>query len=161
VKQIRDKVGGLDVHRDSVVACSRVQMPDGQVEVEKERFTTTQAGLAELTAFLMDAGVTTVAMEATGVYWKCVFYSLEELFPELWLCNAQHVKKVPGRKSDLGAIWLAKLNERCMLRSSFVPPAEIRELREVTRYRKTQVDARAREIQRLEKVLQNAGLKIS
>ena len=70
MKQIRDKVGGLDVHRDSVVACARIQMPDGSVEVTKERFSTTQAGLAELTAFLMDAGVTTVAMEATGVYWR-------------------------------------------------------------------------------------------
>ena len=72
MKQIRDKVGGLDVHRDNVVACTRVAMPDGSVEVAKERFSTTQSGLAELTAFLMDAGVDTVAMEATGVYWRTV-----------------------------------------------------------------------------------------
>ena len=70
MKQIRNKVGGLDVHRDNVVACTRVAMPDGSVEVAKERFSTTQSGLAELTAFLMDAGVDTVAMEATGVYWR-------------------------------------------------------------------------------------------
>ena len=72
MKQIRDKVGGLDVHRDSVVACARLQLPTGQVEVTKERFATTQEGLAELTAFLMDAGVSTVAMEATGIYWRAV-----------------------------------------------------------------------------------------
>jgi len=162
VKQIRDKVGGLDVHRDSVVACSRIQMPDGQVEVEKERFATTQAGLAELTAFLMDAGVTTVAMEATGVYWRPVYYALEGLFDELWLCNAQHVKNVPGRKTDLSdAEWLADVAAHGMVRPSFVPPPEIRELRELTRYRKTQVDARAREIQRLEKTLQDAGIKLT
>jgi transposase len=77
MKQIRDKVGGLDVHRDGVVACSRIQMPTGQVEVAKERFTTTQAGLAELTAFLVDAGVRTVAMEATGIYWRPVYYALQ------------------------------------------------------------------------------------
>jgi len=83
-----------------VVACIRIQMRDGQVELEKEWFTTTQAGLAELTTFLMDAGVTTIAMEATGVYWRAVYYALEGLFPELWLCNAQHVKNVPGRTTS-------------------------------------------------------------
>ena len=162
MKQIRDKVGGLDVHRDSVVACSRIQLPDGQVEVRKERFTTTQAGLAALAAFLMDAGVTTVAMEATGIYWRPVYYALEGLFDELWLCNAAHVKNVPGRKTDLSdAEWLADVAAHGMVRPSFVPPPEIRELRELTRYRKTQADARAREIQRLEKVLQDAGIKLT
>ena len=162
MKQIRDRVGGLDVHRDSVVACTRIQLPNGQVEVEKERFTTTQEGLADLTAFLMDAGVTTVAMEATGIYWRAVYYALEGLFPELWLCNASHVKNVPGRKTDLSdAEWLADVAAHGMVRPSFVPPPEIRELRELTRYRKTQVDARGKEIQRLEKVLQDAGIKLT
>ena len=100
MKQIRDKVAGLDVHRDGVVACTRVVMPGGTVETAKERFATTQKGLAALTGFLLDAGVSTVAMEATGIYWRAVYYALEGLFPELWLCNAQHVKNVPGRKSD-------------------------------------------------------------
>ena len=72
MKQIRDKVAGLDVHRDSVVACTRVTMPTGEVEIAKERFPTTQAGLAALTGFLMEAGVNTVAMEATGIYWRTV-----------------------------------------------------------------------------------------
>ena len=132
MKQIRDKVGGLDVHRDSVVACARLQLPTGQVEVTKERFATTQEGLAELTAFLMDAGVSTVAMEATGIYWRTVYYALEGLFGELWLCNAQHVKNVPGRKTDLSdAEWLADVAAHGMVRPSFVPPPEIRELREL------------------------------
>jgi transposase len=101
-------------------------------------------------------------MEATGVYWKAPYYALEGLFEELWLCNAQHVKNVPGRKSDLSdAEWLADVAAHGMVRPSFVPPPEIRELRELTRYRKTQVDARGKEIQRLEKVLQDAGLKLT
>ena len=162
MKQIRDRVGGLDVHRDTVVACTRIQLPTGEVEVSKQRFTTTQAGLAELTAFLVDAEVKTVAMEATGIYWRTVYYALEGLFKELWLCNAQHVKNVPGRKTDLSdAEWLADVAAHGMVRPSFVPPPEIRELRELTRYRKSQVDMRAREIQRLEKALQDAGIKLT
>jgi transposase len=162
VKQIRDRVAGLDVHRDSVVACCRVREPGGEVELSKARFSTTRAGLVELAAFLAGQAVTTVAMEATGVYWKPVYYALEGLFGELWLCNAQHVKNVPGRKSDLSdAEWLADVAAHGMVRPSFVPPPEIRELRELTRYRKTQVDGRAQEIQRLEKLLQDAGIKLT
>lgn len=98
MKQIRGKVAGLDVHRDKVVACCRVGQPDRSVDVTKASFATTAKGLAELAAWLTEAQVTTVAMEATGVYWKPVYYALEGLFDELWLCNAQHVKNVPRRK---------------------------------------------------------------
>ena len=162
MKQIRDKVAGLDVHRDTVVAATRITLPSREVEVHKERFSTTRAGLAELSAFLLDAGVATVAMEATGVYWRPVYYALEGLFAELWLCNAAHVKNVPGRKSDLSdAEWLADVAAHGMVKASFVPPPEVRELREITRYRKTQIDARVKEIQRLEKVLQDAGVKLT
>jgi transposase len=102
-----------------------------------------------------------VAMEATGVYWKPPFYALEGRF-EVWLCNARHVKKVPGRKTDMSdAEWLADVAAHGMVRPSFVPPLPIRELRELTRYRKTQIDARVAEIQRLEKVLQDAGIKLT
>jgi len=140
LKEIRDKVAGLDVHRDTVVACC----------------------LADLAAWLAQSGVTTVAMEATGVYWKPVYYALEGLFEELWLCNAHHVQNVPGRKTDLSdAEWLADVAAHGMVRPSFVPPPEIRELRELTRYRKTQVDMRTQQIQRLEKVFQDAGIKLS
>jgi len=162
MKQIRDKVGGLDVHRDTVVACWRVQQPDRSVDTAKQSFATTAKGLGDLATWLSEAGVTTLVMEATGVYWKPVYYALEGLFSELWLCNAQHVKNVPGRKTDLSdAEWLADVASHGMVRPSFVPPAEIRELRELTRYRKTQVDVRAKEIQRMEKVLQDAGIKLT
>ncbi|MHB8378742.1 MAG: IS110 family RNA-guided transposase [Acidimicrobiales bacterium] len=127
-----------------------------------QTFSTTANGLNELAAWLRDAGVETVAMEATGVYWKPVYYALEGLFDDLWLCNPQHVKNVPGRKTDLAdAEWLADVAAHGMVRPSFVAPPEIRELRELTRYRKTQVQARAKEIQRLEKVLQDAGIKLT
>jgi transposase len=90
MKRIRDRVGGLDVHRDAVVACARVVDPDGSVHMTKQSFSTTSKGLGELATFLSDAAVDTVAMEATGVYWKAPYYALEGLFEELWLCNAQY-----------------------------------------------------------------------
>ncbi len=162
MKRIRDKVAGLDVHRDSVVACTRIVEPDRSVTVAKASFSTMAKGLAELAAWLRDAGVETVGMEATGVYWKPVFYELEGLFAEVWLCNAAHVKNVPGRKSDLSdAEWLADVVAHGMVKPSFVPPSEIREVRELTRYRKSQVDTRVKEIQRLEKTLQDAGIKLT
>jgi len=111
---------------------------------------------------MADFQVTRVVMESTGVYWKCVYYPLEGLFDELWLVNAGHVKNVPGRKTDIAdAEWLADVAAHGMVRPSFVPPPPVRVLREITRYRKTQIVARAQEIQRLDKVLQDAGIKIS
>ena len=161
MQQIHDRVAGLDVHRDGVVACFRQLGPRGGVVREKERFTTTTAGLKVLEAWLADRQVELVAMEATGVYWKPVLYALESRFM-VWLCNARHVKKVPGRKTDLSdAEWLADVAAHGMVRPSFVPPLPIRELRELTRYRKTQIEARAAEKQRPEKVLQDAGIKLT
>lgn len=159
--QIHDRVVGLDVHRDSVTACFRELGPKGGVVREKDRFATTTAGLEVLAGWLAERCVDLVAMEATGVYWKPVYYALEQHF-ELWLCNAHHVKKVPGRKTDLSdAEWLADVAAHGMVRPSFVPPPPIRRLRELTRYRKTQIDARVAEIQRMEKVLQDAGIKLT
>jgi len=147
---IRDRVAGLDVHRDTVVACVRLTV-GGRVSTEKKSFSTMVSGIAELADWLAERDVSTVVMEATGVYWKPVYYGLEGLVGELWLVNAAHVKRVPGRKTDLSdAEWLADVAAHGMVRPSFVPPAPIRELRELTRYRKTQIDARVREIQRLE-----------
>lgn len=161
MEQIHDRVAGLDVHRDSVVACVRMTGPRGGVVSEKERFATTTTGLERLQRWLGEHGADLVAMEATGVYWKPVYYALERGF-EVWLCNANHVKNVPGRKTDLSdAEWLADVAAHGMVRPSFVPPPEIRELRELTRYRKTQIDARVAEVQRLEKVLQDAGVKLT
>lgn len=161
MKRIRDRVGGLDVHRDVVVACARL-VEDGEVLEELERFPTTVSGVVQLGGWLLGHGVTTVVMEATGVYWKPVYYGLEGLFEELWLCNAAHVHNVPGRKTDLAdAAWLADVVAHGMVRPSFVPPPPVRALRELSRYRKTQVDARGQEIQRLEKVLQDASVKLT
>jgi len=161
VDQLYDRVAGLDVHRDNVVGCFRRRGPRGGVVREKERFTTTTAGLRVLEAWLAERQVELVAMEATGVYWKPVYYALESRFT-VWLCNARAVKKVPGRKTDMSdSEWLADVAAHGMIRPSSVPPPPIRELRELTRYRKTQIDARAAEVQRLEKVLQDAGIKLT
>jgi transposase len=158
---IRDRVAGLDVHRDTVVACVRLTA-GRKVSTEKKTFSTMSSGIAELADWLAGRDVSTAVMEATGVYWKPVYYGLEGLVGELWLVNAAHVKRVPGRKTDLSdAEWLADVAAHGMVRPSFVPPPPIRELRELTRYRKTQIDTRVREIQRLEKLLQDAGIKLT
>ena len=161
MEQIHDRVAGLDVHRDQVTVCVRTPGPRGGVQTEKARFDTTTGGLAALAGWLAGREVTLAAMEATGVYWKPIYYALEDRFL-VWLCNAHHVKNVPGRKTDMSdAEWLADVAAHGMVRPSFVPPPPIRELRELTRYRKTQIDARAAEIARLEKVLQDAGIKLT
>ena len=100
MEQIYERVAGLDVHRDSVSACARVPGVRREVVVHKARYATTTAGLASLADWLASESVTVVGMEATGVYWKPVFYALEDRF-EVWLCNAHHVKNVPGRKTDM------------------------------------------------------------
>jgi transposase len=124
-------------------------------------FSTTAGGLASLAAWLAEAGVTNVGMEATGIYWRPVFFALEGSF-ELMLVNAAHMKNVPGRKTDVAdATWLAQLMEHGLLRPSFVPPPDIRRLRNLTRYRKTLINERGRVIQRLEKNMQDAGVKLS
>lgn len=161
METIRDKVAGLDVHRDRVSACLRLADGD-RTKTLRRSFSTMTTGVAELAEWLNEQGVTTAVMESTGVYWKPIYYGLEGHVPELWLVNAMHVKRVPGRKTDVSdAEWLADVAAHGMVRASYVPPPAIRELRELTRYRKTQVDARTREIQRLEKVLQDAGIKLS
>ena len=161
MEQIHERVAGLDVHRDSVSACARVPGVRGGAVSHKARYATTTAGLAELADWLHGEAVTVVGMEATGVYWKPVFYALEDRF-DVRLCNAHHVKNVPGRKTDMSdAVWLADVMAHGMVRASFVPPQPIRELRDLTRYRKRQVDTRAAEVQRLEKVLQDAGIKLT
>lgn len=163
MKRIRERVAGLDVHRDTVMAATWVlDRATGEIVEDQQRFSTVTSGVVGLGRWLLDHGVTSVAMEATGDYWKPVYYGLEGMFEELSVFNAQHVKNVPGRKSDLSdAMWLADVVAHGMVRASFVPPEPIRELRDLSRYRKTQVEIRGREIQRLEKVLQDACVKIS
>jgi transposase len=155
-----ERCAGLDVHKDTVVACVRVPGSGGR-EQHSHEFGTTTPELFAMRDWLGGYGVTLVGMEATGVYWKPVFYVLEEAF-ECWLLNARHLRNVPGRKTDMAdAAWIAQLMEYGLVRPSFVPPPEIRELRNLTRYRKAQIEERGREAQRLDKILQDAGIKLS
>ena len=156
-----DRCAGLDVHKDTVAACVRVPAEGGGREQEILTFATTTAGLLALRELLASRGVTVVGMESTGIYWRPVYYILEDEF-ECWLLNARHLRNVPGRKTDVAdAAWIAQLVEHGLVRPSFVPPREIRQLRDLTRYRKAQIQERSREAQRLEKILQDAGIKLS
>jgi transposase len=155
------RCAGLDIHKDSVVACVRVPDERGRRRSERRSFGATTRGLLALLDWLSSYEVTLVGMESTGVYWKPVFWLLEERF-ECWLLNARHLRNVPGRKTDLqDAEWIAQLVEHGLVRPSFVPPRPIRELRDLTRYRRAQIEERTREAQRLDKVLQDAGIKLS
>lgn len=155
------RCAGLDVHKETVVACMRIPGVDGATVAETATFGTTTAQLLALRDWLMVGGVTVAGMEATGVYWKPVYYILEEAM-ECWLLNAQHMHNVPGRKTDVAdAAWIAQLVEHGLVRPSFVPPPEIRDLRMLTRHRKAQIEERVREAQRLDKILQDAGVKLS
>jgi transposase len=156
------RCAGLDVHRDSVMATVRVP---GARRRQRERHTrafgTTMAQLEALADWLAGFGVTLVGMEATGIYWRPVFELLEPRF-QCWLLNAQHLHNVPGRKSDvIDSAWICELVEHGLVRPSFVPPPEIRRLRELTRLRKAEIQERTRTIQRLEKLLQSVGVKLT
>ena len=155
-----ERCAGLDVHQATVVATVRVPGPKGR-HVITETFGTMAPDLLALCEWLQAYGVTHVALESTGVYWKPVYYVLEENFT-LLLINMQALKHVPGRKTDVkDSEWLAQLLECGLLRASFVPPPPIRELRDLTRYRVKQVQDRAREVNRLCKVLEDTGLKLT
>jgi transposase len=155
-----ERGAGLDVHQASVVATVRVPGRSGRQTVT-ETFGTMTPDLIALREWLQAYGVTHVALESTGVYWKPVYYVLEDAFT-LLLINMQELKHVPGRKSDVrDSEWLAQLLECGLLRPSFVPPPPIRELRDLTRYRVQQVRDRAQEVNRLCKVLEDSGLKLT
>jgi transposase len=155
------RCAGLDVAKDEVVACVRTPDGRGGRAQEVRTFPTFTSGLEALAGWLAAEGVTRVVMEATGQYWKPVWYVLEEAGLELLLVNARHVKILPGRKTDVcDAAWLAELLEHGLLRGSFVPPAPIRELRDLTRYRKRLIQAHASEGQRVQKTLEDAGIKL-
>lgn len=161
MNRMLERCAGLDVHKRSVVATARIPDGAGGRQVITHSFGTTTADLLGLRDWLESLAVTHVAMESTGVYWKPVFYVLEDGFTVL-LVNAQHLKHVPGRKSDVqDSAWIAQLLENGLLRGSFVPPVPIRDLRDLTRYRKKQIQERTREVNRLQKVLEEAGLKLT
>ena len=152
---------GLDVHQASVVACVNRTARDGRSHKEVRTFGTMRDDLIALRAWLQDAGVTLVAMESTGVYWKPVYEALEDAC-ETIVVNAQHIKTVPGRKTDVkDCEWISDLLRHGLIRPGFVPPRDIRALRELNRYRRKLAQAQAGERNRLIKVLETAGIKLA
>ena len=152
---------GLDVHQATVVACLLIVQKDGRVQKQMRTFGTTTRELLSLREWLLAEGCTHVAMESTGVYWKPVYAILEGGL-QIVVANAQQVKKVPGRKTDVkDAEWIADLLCHGLLRSSFVPPKPIRELRDLTRYRRKLVESQSAERNRLLKLLETANIKLA
>jgi transposase len=162
VEVLVERCAGIDIGKDEVVACVRTPAPGGRGRQKRTRtFASFTASLEAMADWFAAEGVTEIAMEATGSYWKPVWYVLEERCFELKLVNAHHVKILPGRKSDvLDAEWLAELLEHGLLRASFVPPPAIRELRDLTRYRKRLIQAHTAECQRIHKVLEDASIRL-
>jgi transposase len=153
---VYERCAGLDVHKKTVVAC--VLKPEGK---EIRTFATMTEDLLRLGDWLQECGCRVVAMESTGVYWKPVYNLLEAADFEPIVVNAQHIKAVPGRKSDVrDAQWIAELLRHGLLRPSFIPPRDQRELRELVRYRRSMVEERSREANRIQKVLEGANIKL-
>jgi len=152
---VHERCCGLDVHKRTVAAC--VIAPEGR---ETRTFSTMTKGLEELAVWLAEHGVTHVAMESTGVYWKPVYNLLEDDFTVM-VVNAHHIKTVPGRKTDVkDAEWIAELLRHGLIRASFIPPRWHRELRELVRYRRRLIQERARVVNRIQKVLEGANIKL-
>ncbi len=156
-----ERCAGLDVHKKTVVACLMITLLNGQVSKQVRTFATTTAGLLALADWLESHEVTHVAIESTGVYWRPVFNILEATCTVI-LVNAQHIKAVPGRKTDVrDSEWLADLLRHGLLKASFIPPQPIRDLRDLVRYRKTLVYERSQEVNRLHKLLETANVKLT
>jgi transposase len=153
---------GIDVHKKGVTVCVLISDEDGTVERQLRSFGTMTGQLQALSEWLRQWQVTHLAMESTGVYWQPVYNLLEAADRTVLLVNAQHVQALPGRKTDTkDSEWLADLLRHGLLRGSFIPPAAIRELRELTRYRKTLVQERSREANRVQKLLEGANIKLA
>jgi transposase len=152
---------GLDVHKESIEACVRRIEPDGRMHHKTQHWATMTADLLAMADWLAAQGVTHIAMESTGVFWKPIYNILEDRFTVL-LVNARHLKQVPGRKSDIrDCQWIAQLLQYGLLKGSFIPPRAQRELRDLTRYRARLVEEKTRIINRLHKVLEDANIKLS
>jgi len=157
---MHERVAGLDVHKDTAVACVRI-VAAGKVSRECRTFETTTSGLNSLLAWLTENGSTHVAMEATGVYWKPVWNILSDGKFELLLANAAHIKNVPGRKTDIiDAMWIADLEACGLIKASFVPDEAIQELRSLLRARKQLIREQVSHVQRIQKTLEEANIKL-
>src|SRR3954471_7589236 len=155
-----ERVAGLDIGKKTLTVCVRTPGPRGR-RAETRTFSTMTRSLQVMRDWLLECGVTIAAMESTSTYWKGAFYCLEEVM-EVWLVNAAHIKAISRRKTDVkDAEWIAQLLECGLLRPSFVPPADIRRLRMLTRYRKQLMGDRTREAMRLELMLEDASIKLS
>jgi transposase len=160
MEMIHPRCAGLDVHAAFLIVCRRIVGPDGRVEKVVRRYSTMTTDLLALGDWLTEAGVTHVAMESTGVFWKPVWNLLEDRFTVL-LVNPRDVKQVPGRKTDvIDAEWIAQLLQHGLLKGSFIPPVAIRELRDLTRHRTTLIRDKTRAVNRLHKVLEDANIKL-
>ncbi|MGW1047509.1 IS110 family transposase [Streptomyces sp. NPDC002547] len=158
---VHERCAAIDISKADAKVCIRVPGQGRRRRKETRTFTTMTRDLLAMRDWLLSEGITVVGMEATGDYWKPIFYVLEHDV-ECWLLNARHIKAVPGRKTDVkDAEWLCELVEHGLVRPSFVPPEPIRQLRDLTRYRTDVVQERTREAQRLEKFLEDAGIKLS
>jgi transposase len=161
METIVSRVCGLDVHEASVVACVLVDGGKKRGSKKVKTFTAMRSDIVALRKWMLEEGVTQVVMEATGIYWRPVHELCEDAF-DVWVVNARHVKNVPGRKSDvIDAEWLAKLLSSGLLRKSFVPEMDIRELRDLTRYRRTLVQEQTTQKNRILKVIETAGIKLA
>jgi transposase len=148
---MHERVAGLDVHKETIVACVRI-MAGGKVTRECRTFDTTTAGLEALLSWLTESGCTQVAMEATGVYWKPVWNILSDGKFELLVANARHIKNVPGRKTDMNdAMWIADLVSFGLIKASFVPEQEMQELRSLLRARKQLTREQTSHVQRIQR----------
>jgi transposase len=162
MEAIIERCAGLDVHQETVVACVLSGPLNFAPKGDLKTFGTSTEELVSLGHWLMESGCTHVAMESTGVYWKPVWNVLEAFDLDLTLANAHHVKNLPGRKTDMkDAEWIAKLLRCGLIEKSFVPPTDIRELRDLTRYRKKLVQAATSEKNRIHKILQDANVKLT
>ncbi|MFJ4786650.1 IS110 family transposase [Streptomyces sp. NPDC088794] len=158
---VHERCAGIDIGKADVKVCIRVPGPGKRRRKEIRTFSTMTRDLLAMRDWLLAEQVTVVGMEATGAYWKPVFYLLENDI-ECWLLNARHMKNVPGRKTDVAdSEWICKMVEHGLVRPSFVPPPAIRQLRDLTRYRTEVIRERTREAQRLEKLLEDSGIKLS
>jgi transposase len=158
---VHERCCGLDVHKRTVVACVLLTEPTGQVTKAVRTYTTMTVDLLALSDWLRSLDITQIAIESTGVFWRPVFTLLED-GRRVTLVNAQHLKRVPGRKTDVkDAEWLADLLRQGLLRASFIPPAPVRDLRDLTRYRTSLIQDRVTEINRLQKVLETATIKLA
>lgn len=161
MKPLLERCAGLDIHKKTVVACRIIHLKNGDWNAETRTFGTTTRDLLQLADWLQATSITHVAMESTGVYWKPVFNILESQC-QVMLVNAKHIKQVPGRKTDVkDAEWIAQLLQHGLLKASYIPTAPQRDLRDMVRYRSKLIQARSSEVNRVQKVLEDANIKLA